>query len=213
MSSTTVIVGTNKALWKSYTRLTESPKAEEIRPRSILQHAFEELSKCIGEKTYAWISDQLRSMRQDLMVQGIRDDLTVRVYELHLELALQNNDLHSFHTCHAQLEDIYSVGLKGRLFHDVFCMSLIKKSIGGHQFLFRKHIKRFEMSIRENPLVISTATMLDLFSQKAWSKAFHMALKLPESWSSFLGPFLDQQRKLAITSFIIGFVTITGFVR
>eukprot|EP00002_Diphylleia_rotans_P012527 TRINITY_DN2451_c0_g1_i1.p1 TRINITY_DN2451_c0_g1~~TRINITY_DN2451_c0_g1_i1.p1 ORF type:complete len:170 (+),score=23.19 TRINITY_DN2451_c0_g1_i1:57-566(+) len=134
MSSTTVIVGTNKALWKSYTRLTESPKAEEIRPRSILQHAFEELSKCIGEKTYAWISDQLRSMRQDLMVQGIRDDLTVRVYELHLELALQNNDLHSFHTCHAQLEDIYSVGLKGRLFHDVFCMSLIKKSIGGHQF-------------------------------------------------------------------------------
>ena len=60
-----------------------------IRPLSVLERAFSfVMDKYRLNNDWSYISDQLRSIRQDLMVQSIRNDFTVLVYEENARISL-----------------------------------------------------------------------------------------------------------------------------
>ncbi|GLI60790.1 hypothetical protein VaNZ11_003024 [Volvox africanus] len=106
--------GTSEALEKEYLRLTSLPRASDVRPPAVLAVALKLVkAKWLRRPDYAAASEQLKSIRQDLTVQHVRDALTVDVYETHGRLALEVNDLAEFRRCHGVLRQLYAEELPG----------------------------------------------------------------------------------------------------
>ncbi|KAG2592777.1 SAC3 family protein A-like isoform X2 [Panicum virgatum] len=105
------IKGTCQNIEKQHLRLTRAPDPAEVRPEDILEKALHMVET--SEKNYLYKCDQLKSIRQDLTVQRIQNELTVKVYESHARLAIQSGDLPEYNQCQSQLKRLYGGGLKG----------------------------------------------------------------------------------------------------
>ncbi|XP_010253399.1 PREDICTED: SAC3 family protein A isoform X2 [Nelumbo nucifera] len=105
------VKGTCQEIEKRYLRLTSAPDLATVRPEEVLEKAL--LMVQSSQKNYLYKCDQLKSIRQDLTVQRIRNELTVKVYETHARLALEAGDLPEYNQCQSQLKTLYAEGIKG----------------------------------------------------------------------------------------------------
>jgi len=114
------IVGYLDALEKRYLRLTSEPDPAVVRPQHVLEKSLEfVMNKYMASNAgYLYINDQLKAIRQDLTVQHIKNDITVKVYKTHGRLAILNNDLGEFNQCSSQLKQLYQKS--DALFHDTY---------------------------------------------------------------------------------------------
>mmetsp|Transcript_9462 Transcript_9462/g.15487 ORF Transcript_9462/g.15487 Transcript_9462/m.15487 type:complete len:331 (+) Transcript_9462:334-1326(+) len=105
--------GTSVHLEKPYLRLTGRPKPEDVRPVGVLAESFKMVKdRYKRDGNYVYACEQMKSIRQDLTVQQCqtREDalvLTIRVYEAHARLALENEDLGEFNQCLTTLKELY----------------------------------------------------------------------------------------------------------
>jgi hypothetical protein len=83
----------------------------QVRPEEILRKALAMVQTTT--KNYLYRCEQLKSIRQDLTVQRIRNELTVQVYETHARMALEAGDLPEYNQCQSQLQGLYAEGIKG----------------------------------------------------------------------------------------------------
>ncbi|CAA3027075.1 Hypothetical predicted protein [Olea europaea subsp. europaea] len=105
------VKGTCQEIEKHYLRLTSAPDPATVRPEEVLEKAL--LMVQNSQKNYLYKCDQLKSIRQDLTVQHIRNELTVKVYETHARLAIEVGDLPEYNQCQSQLRTLYLEGIKG----------------------------------------------------------------------------------------------------
>ncbi|KAD6796609.1 hypothetical protein R6Q59_019647 [Mikania micrantha] len=106
------VKGTCQEIEKRYLRLTSAPDPATVRPEEVLEKAL--LFVQDSQKNYLYKCDQLKSIRQDLTVQRIRNELTVKVYETHARLAIEVGDLSEYNQCQSQLQTLYAEGIKGQ---------------------------------------------------------------------------------------------------
>ena len=104
------IIGTCTVLEKPYTRSSVIIDLSTIRPEHILHKSFDLAVRKhnSGETDYYETNSQLLSIRQDMVVQGIKNELTVSVYEFHGRLAILNKDLSGFNQCQGKLSTLYA---------------------------------------------------------------------------------------------------------
>ena len=103
-------VGTNESLEKTYLRLTEAPSMATVRPPRVLARALNMVkAKWDANRDYECAKDQLKSIRQDLTVQHVRDGALVReTYQTHARVALECSDLAEYNQCQAVLKTLHA---------------------------------------------------------------------------------------------------------
>ncbi|KAF0923865.1 hypothetical protein E2562_007720 [Oryza meyeriana var. granulata] len=120
------VKGTCQEIEKRYLRLTSAPDPATVRPEHDLEKALSMVET--SQKNYLYKCDQLKSIRQDLTVQRIQNELTVKVYETHARLAMQAGDLPEYNQCQSQLKRLYAEGIKGCYFefsaYNLLCVML-----------------------------------------------------------------------------------------
>ena len=107
------VKGKNQTLEKDYLRLTAPPRPELVRPLPVLEQHLKNLqaerAREDDRREYLWFCSQLKAIRQDLTVQRIQNAFSVRVYETHARIALEEGDLNEYNQCQTQLKELYRV--------------------------------------------------------------------------------------------------------
>lgn len=105
------VVGTCQNLEKPYLRLTTFPKPEQVRPLEVLSKSLQHI-KCryIRDEDFEWANEQLKSVRQDITVQGLQNNFVLDVYETHARILLENGDLNEYNQCQTVIRTLTSTG-------------------------------------------------------------------------------------------------------
>mmetsp|Transcript_20850 Transcript_20850/g.45392 ORF Transcript_20850/g.45392 Transcript_20850/m.45392 type:complete len:468 (-) Transcript_20850:359-1762(-) len=100
-------VGESTALEKPYVRLTAAPKAEDVRPLSVLRKSLAHAkAHYIQNEDFDFTNEQLKSIRQDITVQHLRNNFVLEVYETHSRILLEHGDLNEFNQCQTMIQSL-----------------------------------------------------------------------------------------------------------
>ncbi|VUZ43275.1 unnamed protein product [Hymenolepis diminuta] len=171
------IVGTMQELEKPYLRLSKTPDPSEVRPPEVLQLSLYHVLKLWknGERKYAWVSSQFKSMRQDLVIQRIYSDLAIEIYESSAKVAIDAHDPLEFNQCQSQLLSLYSAGVSWphrleftayRILYYIYI-----EDIQGLNLLFM----RLKPSEKENPFIQFALKAYEAWSQHNYKRLFDLA--------------------------------------
>ncbi|CAF0783481.1 unnamed protein product [Adineta ricciae] len=200
------LIGTCETLEKSYLRLTSAPDPSIIRPLYVLEKAFPFImDKYKANDDWSYVSSQLKSIRQDLMVQCIRNNFTVRVYEENARLALEMGDRDQFVQCQTQLEALYDSDdcTRSNLAEFLIYRLLYSLLINDYKRVNRILIDINRVTKTED--LNTTLQFCSAFRRKNYMQLFVFYKSLPRLAQCLVNLFLDIYRKQIIEILIWGF--------
>lgn len=198
------IIGKCKTLPKSYLRLTSEPNPLYIRPVAILQRWFRELITKYekNEINYTYICDQLKAIRQDLRVQMIETKFTIKVYQTHSRIALENMDLGEFNQCQSRLLQLYSLNNMKKTNYDEFITYLILYYMMMNDMdsivNLRSKLISDSLEVYKNPQVQNVLKSANFIIRKDYHNLFIHLNKVVGYGKYLVKTFIDRERLNAL---------------
>lgn len=199
-SNEQVIVGTCQDLEKQYLRLTSAPDPATVRPLTVLKRSLEMVEKywrTTNNRDYHYACDQLKSIRQDLTVQFIRNSFTVLVYETHARIALEMGDHEEFNQCQSQLKTLYQVIQSDDQYEFLGYLILY--------LIFTENTTELQLTLSKLPCDSKKHPVVDhaLQVRRAWSlgnyhRLFSLYKQSPAMSAKIMDWFIERERKQAI---------------
>ena len=191
------IVGTSRELEKPYLRLTSAPDPTDFRPLDVLYRSLEHvLNKWRDSGEYSYTCEQLKSIRQDLTVQGISNEFTVHVYETHGRIALEKRDHEEFNQCNSMLMELYeSWGgnvaefTAYRLFYGILVIDFID---------IDQCLASIPADIREMPELIHAVKLYTAWLIHDYSVFFKLYIATPNMGGYLIDMFVQRERLHAL---------------
>lgn len=194
------IVGTCQDLEKQYLRLTSAPDPSTVRPLDVLRRSLEmvvDYWKTSSNRDYHYACDQLKSIRQDLTVQFIRNSFTVLVYETHARIALEIGDQEEFNQCQSQLKTLYEIVPSADQYEFLGYLVLY--------LIYTENTTEIQLTLSKLPRDSVRHPVVDhaLKVRRAWSLAnYHRLFSLykhsPAMSAKIMDWFLERERKQAV---------------
>ncbi|KAI6654013.1 hypothetical protein LOD99_2860 [Oopsacas minuta] len=191
------IVGTSSDLEKPYLRLTSAPDPIDFRPLDVLYKSLEYvLDKWRDTGDYSYTCEQLKSIRQDLTVQGISNEFTVHVYETHGRIALEKRDHEEFNQCNSMLMELYESwdgNIAEFTAYRLFYGMLVRDYVDIDQCL-----ATIPPDIREVPEVIHAIKIYTAWVIHDYSAFFKLYIATPNMGGYLIDMFVQRERLSAL---------------
>jgi len=145
-------------------------------------------------RDYAYVGDQFKSLRQDLKVQHIRNQLTVDVYESNARISLEVGDLSEYNQCQSQLKELYKLSESFRNnFVEFLCYRLLYFAVTRNSVGIRDTLKA-SASFRRYPQVMQVRSVIDALQSMNYVKLFHLYKTSPHYIQCMLNQIVHKTR-------------------
>eukprot|EP00854_Cymbomonas_tetramitiformis_P004363 gene4363-5369_t len=193
-------IGTCSDLEKEYLRLTSLPDVASVRPPKVLKAALElTKKKWLDKPDYESACEQLKSIRQDLTVQYIKDELTVEVYETHARLALEMDDYCEYNRCQTVLKELYADGILGNQAEFIAYRILYALAYQENLHLELRHLP---MQLRQHPFIKHALQVCKAIKARQHWRFFELFNGAPRMSPYLMDPHVKKLRDAAYSAII-----------